>query len=71
MAGQLIPRMLKALRRLEEETDYEDYHKSGSENDILKNKLAPGVGDKTISDLLSMGFTGSVPRVRTYLQSSH
>lgn len=48
--------MRKALNILREECDYEDHHKGGTDNFVLRNKLAPGIGDGTISKLLEAGL---------------
>ncbi|WP_300012456.1 hypothetical protein [uncultured Roseobacter sp.] len=40
-----------ALRKLREECDYEDSRSGGELIFVLRNKLSPGIGDKTLSDL--------------------
>ena len=48
--------MRKALELLRFECDYEDSRVGDDENYILGNKLAPGIGVKTISELKKMGL---------------
>ncbi len=48
--------MRKALERLRFECEYEDSRVGGHENYVLPNKLAPGIGDKTISELEKLGL---------------
>lgn len=52
----LSKRMATALRILREECDYEDAHKGGTENYILSDRLSPGIGDRTLSGLIELGF---------------
>lgn len=61
MTHALKPRMRKALEALRYECDYEDYHKGGDQNYILRSALPPGVGEKSLADLLKLGLieTGS------------
>lgn len=47
---------LTALKKLTSECDYEDAHKGGTDNFILRCKLAPGIGDKTLSSLEKRGL---------------
>ena len=61
MSYVLNTRMRKALWILREECDYEDHHKGGTNNFILRNQLSPGIGEKTISELLEMGLIETGP----------
>ena len=61
MDNGLTKRELTALEKLTFECDYEDAHKGGTDNFILRNKLAPGIGDKTISSLTERGFVITGP----------
>lgn len=56
MQDLLKPRMRMALERLREECDYEDSRVGDDENYILGNKLAPGIGKKTILELKKLGM---------------
>lgn len=56
MSMNLTPQMIKGLNILSEECDYEDEHKGGTDNFILRSKLSPGVGDKSINLLLELGL---------------
>ena len=59
MPSDLTPRMHRALRKLRDECDYEDSRVGGTDNYVLANHLAPGVGNKTLSDLLALGLIES------------
>ena len=52
----LNKRMRKALERLRFECDYDKSQSGNEENFVLKNRLAPDIGDKTLSDLLELGL---------------
>jgi hypothetical protein len=47
----LTKRHYDALKKLSEECDYEDSRSDGVLIFVLRNKLSPGIGDKTLSDL--------------------
>ena len=51
MNHELTKRHCDALRKLREECDYEDSRSDGEFIFVLRNKLSPGIGDKTLSDL--------------------
>ena len=51
MNHELTKRHVDALRKLREECDYEDSRCGGELVFVLRNKLSPGIGDKTLSDL--------------------
>lgn len=51
MNNELSKRHFDALRKLCEECDYEDSRCDGELIFVLRNKLSPGIGDKTLSDL--------------------
>ena len=51
MNHELSKRHFDALRKLREECDYEDSRCDGELIFVLRNKLSPGIGDKTLSDL--------------------
>lgn len=57
----LNARMIKALEGLRYECDYQDHHKGGTDNYVLRSDLPPGVGEKTLSDLLHMGLIETGP----------
>ena len=57
----LTPRMLKALKILRYECDFEDHHKGGTNNFISRNELSPGIGEKTIAQLLELGLIETGP----------
>ena len=59
--------MRKALERLRFECDYEDSRVGIDENYILSNKLAPGIGDKTISELKKMGLKSRATQCGDYV----
>ena len=61
MRGALTPRMREALAALRYECDYEDHHKGGDQNYILRNALPVGIGDKTLVDLLQLGLIEEGP----------
>lgn len=61
MRQLLNPRMRRALEALRYECDYEDHHKGGDQNYILRGALPPGTGDKTLGDLLQLGLIESGP----------
>ncbi|MCI2400877.1 hypothetical protein [Aliiroseovarius subalbicans] len=48
---ELTKRHFEALNKLSEECDYEDSRSDGELIFVLRNKLSPGIGDKTLSDL--------------------
>lgn len=51
MDHELTKRHVDALRKLREECDYEDSQSNEELIFVLRNKLSPGIGDKTLSDL--------------------
>ncbi|WP_231725012.1 hypothetical protein [Thalassovita mediterranea] len=51
MNYELSKRHFDALRKLREECEYEDSRCDGELIFVLRNKLSPGIGDKTLSDL--------------------
>lgn len=51
MNRDITKRHVDALRKLREECDYEDSGSDGELIFVLRNKLSPGIGDKTLSDL--------------------
>ncbi len=61
MKCDLGKRHRKALEGLCYECDYEDHHKGGTENFILRCKFPLGVGDGTISELLRWGLIEAGP----------
>lgn len=61
MTVELTKKMRDALGKLREECDYEDSHNGGTENYIARNKLAPGIGDVTLSRLMELGLIKSGP----------
>lgn len=56
MADRLGKKHLKALDALCFECAYEDHHKGGTENFILRGNLPLGIGEKTLSDLVRLGL---------------
>lgn len=58
---ELSTRHRKALLGLRGECDYEDHHKGGDENFILRSALPVGVGEGTLDDLLRLGLIVSGP----------
>ena len=56
MNHELTKRHVEALRKLREECDYEDVRCDGELIFVLRNKLSPGIGDKTLSDLEGWGL---------------
>lgn len=61
MPTMLTPRMRKALEAMRYECDYEDHHKGGDQNYILRSALPAGVGEKTLADLLRFGLIENGP----------
>lgn len=51
MNHELTKRHCDALRKLREECDYEDSRCDGELIFVLRNKLSPDIGEKTLSDL--------------------
>lgn len=51
MNHDFTKRHYDALRKLREECDYEDSRNDGELVFVLRNKLSPGIGDQTLSDL--------------------
>lgn len=60
-SDRLSRRQLEALRRLRAECQYEDHHKGGTENFVLRGQLSSGIGEKTLADLKSMGLIEEGP----------
>ncbi|KAE9627999.1 hypothetical protein [Parasedimentitalea maritima] len=56
MNYKLTKRHYDALYKLREECDYEDSRSDGEVIFVLRNKLSPGIGDKTLSDLEGLGM---------------
>lgn len=56
MTPALKRNMTTALKCLKFECDYEDSQAGDSETFVLPNKLAPGIGSKTIETLLEQGL---------------
>lgn len=52
----LTAQMRKALKVLAYECDYEDSRTESRDNFILRSKLAPGIGDKTIAQLIELRY---------------
>lgn len=50
-----------ALEGLRYECDYEDHHKGGTENYILRSSLPIGVGNGTMADLVRWGLVSTGP----------
>lgn len=59
--NDLSARMIKALEGLRHECDYQDHHKGGTDNYVLRSDLPSGVGEKTLSYLLQMGLIETGP----------
>lgn len=56
-SDRLTKRMIKALKNLDYECRYEDgRHPDDEKIHIVSGKIGPGVGAKTLSDLLEMGL---------------
>lgn len=53
MNPELTKRHFDALRKLREECDYENSRSNGELIFVSRNKLSPGIGNKTLSDLES------------------
>lgn len=51
MNPELTKRHLDALLKLHEECNYEDSRSNGELIFVSRNKLSPGIGNKTLSDL--------------------
>lgn len=56
MNHELTKRHIDALRKLREECNYEDSGCEGELVFVIRNKLSPGIGDKTLSDLEGWGM---------------
>lgn len=56
MNSPLGKRHMKALEALRYEVDYEDHHKGGTENYILRSGLPAGIGEETLADLVKAGL---------------
>ncbi len=65
--AQMVPapltsRMRKTLEALRSECDYEDHHKGGVQNFILRRALPHGAaGPKTLADLMQLGMIEEGP----------
>ena len=57
----LKTRHWKALSALRSECEYEDSHKGGTENFILRGALPARTGEKTLQDLIAWGLVTSGP----------
>lgn len=56
MNYELTKRHFGALKKLREECDYEDSCNDGECIYVTRNTLSPGIGNKTLSDLESLGL---------------
>lgn len=56
MNGTLTTRMRNGLKKLRDECDYEDRRLGETGNFITPDRIAPGIGEGTISKLLEMEF---------------
>lgn len=56
MNYELTKRHYDALNKLHEECEYEDSRNDGELVFVPRNKLSPGIGAKTLSDIESLGL---------------